>query len=164
MHGAPRPHASFVLALVPATVLALACPLLHAQAPPADDPLLGTWVIDLARSRYRPGPPVQSETRVYVRDGEGILGRIDRVHADGRRERIEYRADLDHQVPVSGTRSFDAIRLRRIDRHTTEGVLSHAGRVFGYSRRTISADGRTMTISFRREEPGVNNLVIYRKQ
>ena len=157
---APRAHASFVLTFL----LALGAPALQAQSPITDDPLLGTWVIDLAASRYRPGPPVLSETRTYTREGDGIRGRIDRVHADGRREVIDYRADLDHQVPVSGTQSFDAIRLKRIDRHTTEGVLSHAGRLFGYSLRTISADGRTMTIAFRREEPGVNNLVIYRKQ
>jgi hypothetical protein len=67
---------------------------------------------------------------------------------------------------VYGARAFDAIRLTQVDSRTTAGVLSHAGRVFGHSRRTISEDGRTMTITFRREEPGdmVNNLAVYRKQ
>jgi hypothetical protein len=154
----------------PVTILLylLVCqpPLVAAQSPPADDALVGTWQIDLPRSRYSPGPPVRSETRTYTRQGDGILGRIDRVYADGRKETIEYRADLDHQVPVSGTRSFDAIRLERVDPYTTKGTLSHAGRVFGFSRRTISPDGRTMTIEFRRDEPGdtVHNVVVYRKQ
>jgi hypothetical protein len=159
--ASPRLDASFIVAV------ALALPsFLLAQPAPTEDTLLGTWHIDLSASRYQPGPPVQNETRTYIRQTEGVLGRIDRVHADGRRELIEYRADLGHQVPVSGTRSYDAIRLKRIDQYTTEGVLSHAGRVFGYSQRTISPDGRTMTIVFRREEPGdmVDNRVVYRKQ
>jgi hypothetical protein len=127
--------------------------------------LIGTWRLDVAKSKYSPGPPLKGETRIYTRDGSGIQGRIDRQYADGRREVIDYRADLDREVPVSGTKAYDAVRLKRIDPHTTEGVLSHAGRTFGFSRRVISADGRTMTIWFRREEPGdmVNNLAVYTK-
>ena len=165
MLSSPRPHASIagvvvvLLMLAPATVL-------PQSAQSAESLLLGTWRIDLQASRYSPGPPVRDETRTYIRDEKGIAGRIDRTHADGRREVIDYRADVEQHVPVSGTRAYDAIRLKRIDMYTTEGVLSHAGRVTGYSRRTISADGRTMTITFRREEPGdmVKNLVIYRKR
>jgi hypothetical protein len=131
----------------------------------ADDPLVGTWRLDVAKSKYSPGPPLKDETRIYTRDGAGIIGQINRLYADGRREVIDYRADLDREVPVSGTKAYDAVRLKRIDARTTEGVLSHAGRVFGFSRRVISADGHTMTITFRREEPGdmVNNFAVYTK-
>jgi hypothetical protein len=127
--------------------------------------LLGTWRLDLAKSKYSPGPPLRSETRVYTRDAKGVKGTIDRVYGDGRREVIEYRAEVDIDVPVSGAKAYDAIRFKRVDELTTEGVLSHAGRVFGSSRRVIAEDGETMTITFRREEPGdmINNFAIYRK-
>jgi hypothetical protein len=152
-------------ALLGSTIL-LAQPHLLAQAGAAvDDPLVGTWRLDVAKSKYSPGPPLKAETRIYTRDGTGIKGRIDRQYADGRREVIDYRADLDREVPVSGTQAYDAVRLKKIDDRTTEGVLSHAGRVFGFSRRVLSADGKTMTITFRREEPGdmVNNFAVYTK-
>jgi hypothetical protein len=131
----------------------------------AQERLLGTWRLDLAKSKYSPGPPLRSETRVYTRDGKGVKGVIDRVYGDGRREVIEYRAEVDIDVPVSGSKAYDAIRFKVVDELTTEGVLSHAGRVFGSSRRVIAQDGETMTITFRREEPGdmVNNFAIYRK-
>ena len=131
----------------------------------AQERLLGTWQLDLAKSKYSPGPPLRSETRVYTRDGKGVKGVIDRVYGDGRREVIEYRAEVDIDVPVSGAKAYDAIRFKVVDELTTEGVLSHAGRVFGSSRRVISQDGQTMTITFRREEPGdmVNNFAVYRK-
>ena len=165
MRGLPR---RFVPTLLAAALLVAAVPSqLVAQRDVTAEPdhLLGTWQLNLAKSKYSPGPPLRSETRIYTRDAEGVKGRIDRRYADGRHEVIDYRADFGRELPVSGTQAYDAIRLKRIDARTTEGVLSHAGRVFGTSRRTISEDGRTMTISFRREEPGdmINNLAVYDK-
>jgi len=138
-----------------------------AQAVTAEeDLLLGTWQLDLAKSRYNPGPPPRSETRTYVRDKEGMKGTIQRRRDDGREEVIEYRADFDHEFPVIGTEAYDTIRLKRIDARTAEAVLSHAGRVFGTARRVISEDGRTLTITFRQEDRGIleSNIAVYRKK
>jgi len=129
--------------------------------------LLGVWQLDVAKSRYTPGPPPRDETRTYVRDKEGLKGTIHRRRGDGKEEVIEYRADFDHEYPVMGTAAYDTIRLKRIDARTAEAVLSHAGRVFGTARRVVSEDGRTLTISFRQEDRAgnlQNNMAIYRKQ
>jgi hypothetical protein len=130
------------------------------------DILLGTWHLDLVKSRYVPGPPPRSETRTYVREKEGMKGTIRRLRDDGREEVIEYRADFDHEYPVMGTEAYDTIRLKRIDARTAEAVLSHAGRVFGTARRVVSEDGRTMTITFRQEDRGnlESNIAVYRKK
>lgn len=130
------------------------------------DALLGVWQLDLAKSRYVPGPPPRSETRTYVRDKAGMKGTIRRLRDDGREEVIEYRADFDHEYPVMGTEAYDTIRLKRIDAHTAEAVLSHAGRVFGTARRVVSEDGRTLTITFRQEDRGLleSNTAVYRKK
>ena len=126
--------------------------------------LLGVWQADLAKSRYYPGPPPASETRTFSRDADGVKGTVVRRLANGRQELIEYRADFDHEYPVSGTEAYDAVKFKRIDSHTAEAVLSHAGRVFGVARRVISLDGQTMTITFRQEDPSlVKNVVVYRK-
>lgn len=126
---------------------------------------LGVWKVDLAKSRYYPGPPPLSETRTFTRDKDGVKGIVLRRNADGREERIEYRADYDQEYPVSGTEAYDAVRFRRIDSYTSDAVLSHAGRVFGTARRVISKDGRTMTITFRQEDPSlVKNVVVYTKE
>ena len=140
-------------------------PVAQSNAIPIEDAILGTWRLDLSKSRYSPGPPPRGETRIYARDATGVIGRIERHHADGRTEVIDYRADANHDVPVYGTRAYDAIRFRRVDPHTIEGVLSHAGNVYGFSRRIISPDGQTLTVTFRREERGdmVNNVAVYRK-
>jgi hypothetical protein len=135
--------------------------VLTAQSPSPKEPdqLVGAWRLDVAKSRYRPGPAPISETRTYVRQGENVLGVILREFANGRRERIEYTANYDREYPVTGTDDYDMVVLKRIDRFTSEAVLSHAGRVFGTARRVIAADGKSMTITFRRDsETGVSVL------
>lgn len=153
-----------VLTLVLLTVLPALD--LAAQAKLENPHLIGVWRLDLEKSRYSPGPPPAGEVRTYTRDQEGVAGKIERRYRDGRVDVIEYRAGYDHDYPVSGTRLYDMARFRRVDDSTTEGVLSHAGKIYGYSRRTISPDGKTLTITFRRTEPGdmVNNVAVYQKQ
>lgn len=147
--------------LVIALVAVGTIPVLTAQStsPKEPDQLVGAWRLDAVKSRYRPGPAPVSETRTYVRDGDNVLGVILRTFPDGRRERIEYTANYDREYPVTGTEDYDHVVLKRIDRNTSEAVLSHAGRVFGTARRVIAADGKSMTITFRRDsETGVSVL------
>jgi hypothetical protein len=152
--GLPRP---FVVALITVSSISV----LAAQSISSKDPdqLVGAWRLIVAKSRYRPGPAPTSETRTYTRQGENVLGVIQRAFPDGRRERIEYTANYDREYPVTGTEDYDHVVLKRIDRYTSEAVLSHAGRVFGTARRVIAADGKSMTIVFRRDsESGVSVL------
>ena len=128
------------------------------------DHLVGVWQLNLAKSRYFPGPGPISETRTYVREGTDVVGIIQRTFKDGRRERIEYTANFDREYPVMGTEEYDHVTLKRIDEYTSEAVLSHAGRVYGVARRVIASDGKSMTITFRRENqsgPSVHNVVYY---
>ena len=154
------------LSLLIGALVALAAAHSPLLAQPPDDRLLGTWRLDVAKSKYVPGPPPLSETRIYSKEPGGLKGVIQRRLADGREETIEYGADFDHEYPVSGTKTYDAVKFKRIDALTAEAVLSHAGRVFGTARRTVSEDGRTMTITFRRDEGRdvVRNVAIYVKE
>jgi len=160
-----RSIAGRLLLVLGALVVAVASGHAQSSSKSDDDVQLGVWQLDLAKSRYYPGPPPKSETRTFTRDKDGVKGTVIRKLADGREERIEYRADFDKEYPVSGTEAYDAVKFRRIDAYTADSVLSHAGRVFGVARRVISRDGTTMTITFKQEEPGlgVSNVVVYQK-
>jgi len=158
-----RSFAGRLLLVFSALAVAVASGHAQSSSKPEDDLLLGVWQVDLAKSRYYPGPPPKSETRTFTRDTDGLKGTVVRRLADGREERIEYRADFDQEYPVSGTDAYDAVKFRRIDAYTSDSVLSHAGRVFGVARRVISRDGKTMTITFKQDEPGMSNVVVYQK-
>ena len=130
------------------------------------DRLIGTWELNVAKSKYVPGPGPISETRTYARGPNGVEGTIRRSFRDGRSERIEYISEYDREYPVTGTEAYDHILLKRLDSSTAEAVLSHAGRVYGTARRVIAQSGKTMTITLRTETgSGTNviNVALYEK-
>jgi hypothetical protein len=138
----------------------------QAPSPASEDYILGTWQLDVAKSKYSPGPGPISEIRTYRRGPNGIEGTIQRRFADGRSERIEYVAEFDREYPVMGTEAYDHILMKRISARTAEAVLSHAGRVYGTARRVIDDSGKTMTITFKRDGSSgqtVNNTAFYEK-
>jgi len=128
--------------------------------------LLGTWRLNVAKSRYSPGPPIREETRVYTRTPEGVQGVVTRTHADGRVERFEYNANFGHERMVTGNPDYDAVTLRKIDEYNSAVTLTHAGSVYGVGRRAISPDGRTLTLTFDRQNADrpVHNVAVYEKQ
>jgi hypothetical protein len=133
-----------------------------AEPPPQ---LIGSWRLNVAKSKYSPGPPLRSETRVYSKGAEGVKGVVSRVYGDGRAERFEYTANFGKDMMVTGIEEYDSVTLRKIDDLTSDAVLSHAGTVYGVARRVIAADGKTMTITFDRKssETPVHNVAFYDK-
>src|SRR5580704_6581712 len=47
------------------------------------DPFFGTWQLNLAKSKYSPGPPPKSETVNVQAEGQGLKATITRVNAEG---------------------------------------------------------------------------------
>ena len=133
-----------------------------AEPPPQ---LIGTWRLNVTKSKYSPGPALRSETRVYTRSPEGVKGVVSRVYGDGRAERFEYMANFGKDIMVTGIPEYDSVTLRKVDDLTSDAVLSHAGNVYGVARRTIAADGRKMTITFDRksQEMRVHTVAFYEK-
>ena len=133
-----------------------------AEPPPQ---LIGTWRLNVAKSKYSPGPPLRSETRVYTKGADGVKGVVSRVYSDGRSEKYEYLANFGKDLMVTGIEEYDTVTLRKVDELTSDAVLSHAGTVYGVARRVISADGKTMTITFDRKssETPVHNVAVYDK-
>ena len=133
-----------------------------AEAPPQ---LIGSWRLNVAKSKYSPGPPLRSETRVYTKGADGVKGVVSRVYGDGRSERFEYLANFGKDMMVTGIEEYDSVTLRKIDDLSSDAVLSHAGTVYGVARRVIAPDGKTMTITFDRTstETPVHNVAFYDK-
>lgn len=132
--------------------------------PSSDDPLLGTWVLNLSRSTYKPGPPPKSQTRTYEKHRIGIRATVRTAHADGRTTTVQSVYDYDAQEhPVTGSEEVDAIVVTRVNAHTHEATLTHAGREMGTFRRVISKDGKEMTVTLKRLTPPADNVEIYEK-
>ena len=120
------------------------------KATPDKDLALGTWILDVEKSIYRPGPAPRSQTRTYEAHPDGVLAKITTVDADGNSLSAEYVADYDSlEYPITGSMTVDALSLKRVNAYTAEATLMHASKVIGRARRVISEDGKTMTITYK---------------
>lgn len=161
-----RTRRSFLAGTVAVMILVTA-PLVAQFRPTAEPPpqLIGTWRLVVAKSKYSPGPPPRSETRVYRRQSDGVHGVVTRVLADGKTEKFEYTANFGQDIVVTGIADYDRVTLRKVDELTSDAVLSHAGNVFGVARRAVASDGKSMTITFDRtsNDLRIHNVAVYEK-
>ena len=116
------------------------------------DPAVGVWKLNIAKSKYDPGPPqTQSETRTIEDRGCGvILMTAERISLKGERTFIQYVAKYDgkdYPKMVLGAKTASSISLRAIDPYTVEGTEKEDGKVTVNYIRTVSTDGKTMTQS-----------------
>jgi hypothetical protein len=114
----------------------------------ASSQLIGTWTLNLEKSKFNPGPPPKSDTRQYELSAQGVTVTVNVVAANGSvlSEHATYKYD-GKDYPLIGNPNVDALSLRRINASTTEITQKLAGKVVGTETRVISADGKVMTIS-----------------
>src|SRR5947209_4505526 len=91
-------------AAVPVLILTLAGAG-SSRAAGAEDPILGTWKLNLSKSKYIPGPAPRSQTRVYKQTPDGIFVAIDTVDASGRQQKpIQFAEKYDGKdYPMTGS-------------------------------------------------------------
>ncbi len=82
----------------------------------AADNWLGTWKLDLAKSKYSPGPAPKSLTLKYEATTDGIKFTGDGVGADGKPTHTMFLSKFDGKdVPYEGNPDADTASPRRID-------------------------------------------------
>lgn len=115
-----------------------------AQTPTS--PTIGTWSLNLAKSKYNPGPAPKSETRTYEATAGGIRETIQVETADGSSytETSIYRED-GKPYSLSGTSDIDTHAITRVSSRETRITWMRAGKVVGHATNVISSDGRVMT-------------------
>jgi hypothetical protein len=113
------------------------------------DPNLGTWILNVAKSKYDPGPPPASETAVLEAwEGDGVKLTVTRVLADGIRITGGFSAHYDGKDhEVAGNPDFDALAYRRLDANTTSFTVKKGGTVVGTGNAVVSNNGKVRTIT-----------------
>jgi hypothetical protein len=135
----------------------------------ASDPRVGTWKLNVAKSKYNPGPAPQSQTLKVEASGKGEKITSEVVSADGKRTTSTYTANFDGKdYPLSGSLvGADKVSLKRIDARTTERTDKKDGKTVMTLKRVVSQDGKTMTVTSKgtnAEGKPVNNVVVFEKQ
>jgi hypothetical protein len=140
----------FAYGLVVGCIQLSTAPSLHAQANLG----LSSWKLNLAKSKYDPGPPPMSETRTYEPFGTGgVKATFNRVDGTGKKLTISYSGLFDGKdYKYTGSPESDAISLKRIDANSFEATQKLNSKVSLISVNALSADGKVRTVTTTRTD------------
>ena len=134
------------------------------------DPAIGTWKLNLAKSKYSPPglAPKSLTTKLEPYGKNGVKLTADGADAQGKPTHVEYSAEADGKdYPVKGNPDADAVSLKRIDPNTVEVLNKKGGKVMITARWVFSKDGKTRTLTTKgtnAQGQAVSNVAVYDKQ
>ncbi len=149
--------------------LAACCALvLSSSVALAADNWLGTWNLDLAKSKYSPGPAPKSLTLKFEATASGIKFTGDGVGADGKPAHSMFLSKFDGKdVPYEGNPDADMASPMRIDDNSYSNTWKKGGKATVTAKVIVSADGKTMTITqtgSNAKGEAVNHSIVYNRQ
>ena len=130
-----------------------------AAAQTTDKSYFGTWKLNVAKSKFEPGPGPKEQTRIHEDAGNGAIRITTKgVGAQGNPTSTTYTYMLDGKdYPVTNTSKPPAgapapagqatISFKAVDAFAVTFTQKTDGKVVGTGSRTVSKDGKTMTIT-----------------
>ena len=135
----------FVLSLL----VVFSCGSLFAQA----NPFVGTWKLNVAKSKFDPGPAPKSQTRTVVAQGDGATYTFDGVAADGKSFSYTFTVKYDGKdYPVTGTGmpgGADTIAIKLVGTNKGEATEKKGGKEVGKAEAEVSKDGKVTTVKLK---------------
>jgi hypothetical protein len=158
-------------AAVRSAIVGLALAILAAAAGVSAQPMdsgLGTWKLNVEKSKFSPGPAPKSITTRFEPAGKGVKWTGERIGDDGKPVVSEFTANYDGKdYPLKGSPVTDAVALRRINELTTERINKKDGKVVSTETRVVARDGKSYTTTVKgttaKGEP-IDNLMVFDKQ
>ena len=135
-----------LLQLVAITVLVFSgSAALRAQS----SPLVGTWKLNVTKSKFDPGPGYKSLTRTVEAQGDGVKYSFEGVAADGKPVAYGFSVKFDGKDnPITGSMpsGADTISAKRIDSNHYVATQKKGGKDIGTSKVAVSKDGKVTTV------------------
>jgi len=133
----------------------------------ADNPNMGTWKLNEAKSKMPAGFP-KNTTVVYEVQGDNVKVTTDGTDRDGKPVHTEWTGKFDGKdYPLTGDPTADSRSYRQINDHTLALANKKDGKVTTSGRITVSADGKTRTLRLTGTDSSGNKVTgtsVYDKQ
>jgi len=139
-----------ILALAAVVIMSLAAS--GVLLPQQQSPFVGTWKLNVAKSKFTGEQPPKSETRTVVAQGDGLKVTYEGIAADGSPISYGYATSLDGKdVPYSGRHPFgsDTVAIKRVDANTITAISKKAGKTLYAATAVVSKDGKVLTITLK---------------
>ena len=141
-------------------VCALAMMIAGAGAAQQATPRIGKW-------KLKQEPPAVN-IMTYEQAGQGMKVTVDAVNASGQKTHWTYTTMLDGKdEPITGNPNADTAAVTKKDETTNEIVYKKDGKVTQTATNVISADGKTVTVTFHRTDAQgkpVTTVAVYERQ
>jgi hypothetical protein len=111
----------------------------------AADPVIGTWKLNVTKSKFIPGAALTAGTRVYT-EADGLYTVEQKfTGADGKEmsSRTQFREGKETKQPPGGP--YDTSAAKKLDANTWDFDLKKDGKTVNHVHRVVSADGKTLT-------------------
>ena len=132
------------------------------------DPMIGDWKLNLAKSKYNPGPPPRSSALNVHAAGDGLMAMFDNLNAQGTPAHPMFMVVCNGQPqPVTGAANVETMSCRRPNPYSQEFTNMKGGNVTSSGTIVISPDGRTMTVAnkgMNANGQAFDNLSVYDRQ
>jgi hypothetical protein len=113
----------------------------------AQNPNLGTWKLNEAKSKIAPGA-AKNVTVTYAASGDSFKATIDGVDGKGNPTHNEWTGKFDGKdYPVTGDPAFDARSVKQVDDHHYTVTVKKGGKVTVTGKAVIAPDGKTRTLT-----------------
>src|SRR5436853_4172830 len=120
------------------------------------DAHIGTWKLNVAKSKFNPGPGYKSETRTYTPTVDGYKFEGERVNPDGSTQKYGFTVKYDNKdYPVTGKDpgGADTIAVKLVDANNIESTSKKGRDVLYTSKVEVSQDRKVMTITTKDKNP-----------
>ncbi|MEW5977799.1 MAG: hypothetical protein AB1898_18550 [Acidobacteriota bacterium] len=134
----------------------------------AADNQVGVWKLNVAKSKYSPGPPPKEGRLTIEALPNGLKITVHGTAADGKTVHFEMSPKFDGKdYPMTGNPDADMISIKKIDEYTIETVGKKGGAPTMTVRSVVSKDGKTRTTTQKGTNArgqAVDNILIYDRQ
>jgi hypothetical protein len=111
---------------------------------------VGTWKLNVEKSKYPANMAPKSLTRTVSVDGDKVTYSFEGTAADGSALKYSFTVQYDGKdYEITGTGPFgsDHIAIKQINSHMFEATLKKGDKIIATSHSTVSHDGKMTTIS-----------------
>ena len=130
-----------------AIVMTLALCFVGAGVCFADNPMMGTWKLNEAKSKLSPGVP-KNTTVVYEAAGDNVKVTIDGTDSAGKPTHNEWTGKFDgNDYPVTGDPNSDARSYKKVNDRTLTFTAKKNGKATVTGRIAVSAGGKSRTVT-----------------
>jgi hypothetical protein len=137
-------------------------------ARPTDDPMSGTWKLNLAKSKYDPGPAPKSVTVVIKIENGTETYKSEGVDASGKATLGSFTAKLDGtDSPLTGIAYADTVSLKRIAPNHVVARLKKDGKMTMTVDVVVATDGMSRKLIYSgKNEQGkeVHDVLVFDKE